>query len=185
MNKAFFFDRDGTLNIDFDYVHLKEEWEWIPGIPETLKKLHDADFRLIVVTNQSGISRGKFSLEQVNELHEWVNRDLYNKVGIQIDAFYIAPWHPDFHKDKDPLLLNERKPGTVLFERAAERFNIDFRKSFMAGDKASDITPALNLGMTPFLVSSRFTNIELLSWAFNNNVVFFPTINEAVQKVFK
>jgi D-glycero-D-manno-heptose 1,7-bisphosphate phosphatase len=81
--------------------------------------------------------------------------------------------------------LNERKPGTVLFERTAERFNIDFRKSFMAGDKASDITPALKLGMTPFLVSSRFTNIELLSWAFNNNVVFFPTINEAVQKVFK
>jgi len=183
LNKAFFMDRDGTLNIDHDFVHLKDEWNWIPGVPQTLKKLHDSGFKLIVVTNQSGISRERFTLEQVNALHEWVNQKLFEDMGFMIDALYIAPWHPDFHHDKDPALLDERKPGTVLFKKAAERFNIDFSQSFMAGDKSSDIKPALELGMTPFLVKSRFTDDKLIDWAKRNNVAFFPTINEAVDEV--
>lgn len=183
-NKAFFLDRDGTLNVDHDYVHLKEEWDWIPGVPKTLKRLHDAGFKLIVVTNQSGISRGRFSLDQAKALHEWVNEQLFSEFGFRMDAFYIAPWHPYFHDGLAQELLNERKPGTVLFKQAAERFDIDFSQSYMAGDKSSDIKPALELGMKPFLVHSRFTDKKLIAWANRQKVAFHPSLVEAVNAEF-
>lgn len=167
--------------MDHDFVHLREEWDWIPGVPETLKHLHDSGFKLIVVTNQSGIARGRFTLDDVNRLHQWVNQRLSDEMGITIDAFYVAPWHPGFHKNHNPILLHERKPGTVLFERAAERFDIDFKQSFMAGDKSSDIKPALKLGMKPVLVKSRFTDEKLLAWAKRKEVSYYSTINEAVR----
>ncbi len=179
-NKAFFLDRDGTLNVDHDFVHKPEEWDWIEGVPETLKLLHNSGYTLIVVTNQSGIARGHFSLEQVESLHRWVNADL-EKMGFQIDAFYIAPWHPDFHAGKDPGLLGERKPGTRLFLDAAEKFDIDFSRSFMAGDKKSDVLPAIELGMTPILIHSRFTTDELISWAESRQIKHHKTLTEAVK----
>ncbi len=177
MHPAFFLDRDGTLNVDHDFVHKPEEWDWIPGVPGKLAELKSAGFKLIVITNQSGIARRRFSLEQVEELHRWVDEDLLRR-GISIDGWYIAPWHPDFHEDKDPELLNERKPGTVLFERAAREHQIDLGKSSMAGDKISDLEPALKLGMKPYMVRSRFETKESRKWAAEHDIPLIESIAE-------
>jgi len=144
--------------------------------------LHKTGYKLIVITNQSGIARGLFSQKKVEELHDWVNAQL-QKLGFQIDGFYISPWHPDFHENKDPALLNERKPGTRLFEKAAELYDIDFSRSFMAGDKKSDLIPALELGMTPVLLHSRFTNNTLLKWAEARQIKHYSTLNEAIEQM--
>lgn len=180
---AFFLDRDGTLNIDHDFVHRPAEWDWIPGVPEALHELRHNGFKLIVVTNQSGVARGHFSLRQVHELHAYAGRQLQAR-GVAIDDWYVAPWHPDFHEGKDPALLHERKPGTALFERAAREHDIDLSRSFMAGDKASDLMPALRLGMKPVMVTSRFMNAELRQWCRQQHIHIYDDLPQAVQQLF-
>lgn len=175
MQPACFLDRDGTLNVDHDFVHQPQEWDWIPGVPEALLKLQQAGYKLIVVTNQSGIARGRFTLAQVHALHEYAGR-LLADTGVQINGWYIAPWHPQFHEGQDPELLNERKPGTVLFERAAKEHQLDLGRSLMVGDKASDLKPALRLGMKPFLVRSRFFSDELAQWCRQHDVPVSETL---------
>ncbi|MCH8485236.1 MAG: HAD family hydrolase [Candidatus Cyclonatronum sp.] len=175
MQPACFLDRDGTLNVDHDFVHRPHEWDWIPGVPEALLKLQQAGYKLIVVTNQSGIARGRFTLAQVHALHEYAGR-LLADTGVQINGWYIAPWHPQFHEGQDPELLNERKPGTVLFERAAKEHQLDLSRSLMVGDKASDLEPALRLGMKPFLVRSRFFSDELAQWCTRHEVPVSETL---------
>ena len=180
---AFFLDRDGTINIDHDFVHQPSEWNWIPGVPETLYKLQRGGFRLIVVTNQSGVARGRFSLQQVHELHAHADR-LLQAYDVRIDGWYVAPWHPDFHEGRDPALLDERKPGTALFERAAREHDIDLSRSYMAGDKATDLEPALHLGMKPVMVSSRFMNDALRQWCSERDITIYDDLPRAVQQLF-
>ncbi len=151
---AFFLDRDGTLNIDYDFVHTPEEWTWCDGAIEAIRWMNENGYKVIVITNQSGIARGKFTRQQVDALHAWVDADL-KKHNAWVDAWYVAPWHPKFHEGLDPVLLNERKPEKGLFLQAAERFNIDFSRSVMAGDKISDLQPAIELGMQAVFIRSR------------------------------
>lgn len=153
--KAFFLDRDGTLNIDYDFVHVPEEWDWCEGAIEALKWMKKKGFLIIVVTNQSGIARGHFTLEQVNFLHGWVDKKLEPQ-GIKIDKWQVCPWHPDFHEGKEKSLLEMRKPATGMFTQAIQQFNIDPNQSFMIGDKISDLQPAIELGITPYYIRSRF-----------------------------
>ncbi|MFW6347758.1 MAG: D-glycero-alpha-D-manno-heptose-1,7-bisphosphate 7-phosphatase [Cyclonatronaceae bacterium] len=180
---AFFLDRDGTINVDHDFVHQPSEWEWIPGVPETLYKLQRSGFKLIVVTNQSGVARRHFSLQHVHELHAYADR-LLQAYDVRIDGWYVAPWHPAFHEGKDPALLAERKPGTALFERAAREHDIDLSRSFMAGDKASDLKPAMELGMRPVMLTSRFMNDELRQWCREKDISIYENLPRAVQQLF-
>jgi len=169
MNKAFFLDRDGTLNVDFDYVHLPSQWQWCEQAVESIRWMNQHGWLTIVVTNQSGISRGKFSLEQVHELHQWVDNEL-KKADAHIDRWMIAPYHPDFHDGKDPSLLHFRKPGTGMFEAAKYEFNIDFSQSVMVGDKISDLEPALKLGIRPFFVRSVHEMNQDRDWIVTHNI---------------
>ena len=174
--KALFLDRDGTLNIDHDFVHKQDEWDWVDGAREKLLSYKNAGYVLIVITNQSGIARDRFTQAQVDELHSWVNEELRKSHNIRFDAFFVAPWHPDFHEGKSPLLLNDRKPATGLFHKAANEFQIDFERSVMVGDKQTDLLPALELGISPFLVKSRFFDDELKLWAEHFNIPILETI---------
>lgn len=163
VHPAFFLDRDGTLNIDHDFVHRPDEWDWCDGAIEAVKRMNDMGFKVIVVTNQSGVARGRFTMEQVNALHAHAEADLARH-GARIDAWYVAPWHPKFHEGLDPALLDERKPGTALFRQAAERFGIDFSRSHMAGDKISDLAPAVELGMKAWFIRSRHEPDQDQAW---------------------
>ena len=179
-SKCFFLDRDGTLNVDYDFVHTPREWTWCDGAMDALVLLKERGFKLAVITNQSGIARGRFTMEQVNRLHDWVNDQLQNDL-IEIDGFYVAPWHPDFHDGKDPGLLDERKPGTVLFRKAAAELGISFEGSCMAGDKISDLLPAMHLGIKPYLIRSRFYTEEIGNWCRQHHILIFDRLLDAVE----
>ncbi len=163
MNKAFFLDRDGTLNEDYDFVHKPEEWTWCKGAVDAIRWMNQHHFKVIVVTNQSGIARGRFGLEQVLKLHDWVDAQL-KKEGAYIDEWCIAWWHPKFHGELDPSLLDYRKPGTRFFTEMIQKYNLDPSKCFMAGDKPSDLKPALELGMQAFYIHSRFHETNDKQW---------------------
>ena len=138
MNKAIFLDRDGVLNDELGhYVFNIDEFVVSEGVPEALKQLKENDFHLIVVTNQSGIAKGKYSEDLVEKCH----KILQEKSGGIIDAFYFSSSHPDY--DTESLL---RKPDSLMIEKSAARFKVDLSQSWMIGDKKRDIEAGIKAG---------------------------------------
>lgn len=182
MQKAFFLDRDGTINVDYNFVHTPEEWTWCKGAVESIRWLNNSGFKVIVVTNQSGISRGRFTTEQVDRLHRWVDSEL-EKVNAYIDEWYIAPHHPE-HDPKLKYPQEDRKPGTGMFDKAAQKYNIDFDQSFMAGDKLTDLQPAVELGITPFFIKSRHESRQDKSWLKKHNIPVHTSLQQALKTQF-
>lgn len=130
MNKAIFLDRDGTINVDYGYVHQPEKFDFIEGVKDTLKELHDMGYLLIVITNQSGIARGYYTKEDVNLLHEQMCSELKG-YGAPVEHVYYCP-----HLSG----CTCRKPLTGMFYQAAEDYNIDMAQSAAVGDKLRDLT---------------------------------------------
>lgn len=183
MHKAFFLDRDGTLNVDYNFVHTPEEWTWCKGAVEAIRWLNNSGFKVIVVTNQSGISRGRFTTEQVNRLHEWVDSELEEE-SAYIDDWFIAPHHPEHDPEPAKYPQEDRKPGTGMFSKAAKKHNIDFDKSYMAGDKLTDLKPAVELGITPFFIKSRHESRQDRSWLKKHNIPVYTSLLQALKKQF-
>ncbi len=146
MNKAVFFDRDGTINVDTGYVHTIEEFRFIDGMPEFIKKWNDWDYKVIVVTNQAGIARGYYTEEDMHALHVYMNQEL-NKIGAHVDAFYFCPHHPDFTGE-----CHCRKPESGMIEQAIKDWDIDVTQSILFGDKQSDIDAGMKCGVKGYLV---------------------------------
>lgn len=182
MNKAFFLDRDGTINVDYNYVHKPEEWTWCDGAIDALRWMNRENFKIIVVTNQSGIARERYTEQHVQSLHEWVDRKLAAQ-NIFVDEWLYAPHHPK-HDPHEKFAPNDRKPGTGMFEKAAAKHNIDFDKSYMAGDKISDLKPAVNLGITPFFIRSRHEPNQDKNWLQKHGISTFDNINQAVSTLY-
>lgn len=181
--KAFFLDRDGTLNVDYDFVHTPEEWTWCDGALKAIEWLNQNDFKIIVVTNQSGIARGRYSLEDVDYLHDWVD-DQLNQKGLWIDDWYVAPHHPRFDPAPHIFDPDDRKPGTGMFLKAIEKHSIDPARSFMAGDKITDLKPALKLGIKPFFIQSRHEKNQDREWLNAHRLLPYPSLLKALQKNF-
>ena len=136
--RGIFLDRDGVINVEKGrYVYKIEDFQVIPGIIEVLSALKDAGYLLIVITNQAGIAKGQYTVADMQACH-----DYFQKVSGQlIDAFYHAPDHPDYSESLS------RKPGSLLFEKAIARFNIDPVQSWMIGNSERDLIPAKKLRM--------------------------------------
>lgn len=151
--KAAFLDRDGTLNDErgLHYVHRVEDFHWINGAREAVRKLNEAGFLVIVVTNQAGIARALYTADDVNRLHDALETDLA-EINAHVDAFYFSPYHLKGIVPEFAIWHEDRKPGTGLFERAIREHEIDPAQSFMVGDKTSDLIPAGKLGMKTALV---------------------------------
>lgn len=148
VNKCILLDRDGVLNYDRkDYAYSPETFRIIPGIPETLRKLKGAGYRLVVVTNQSGIAKGVYTREQMN----WCHEELQRTCNQAIDAFYYAPWHPSVSESLT------RKPGSLMMQRAMARFNVLPEHCWMVGDKERDLIPARELGIPCIRISDEPT----------------------------
>jgi D-glycero-D-manno-heptose 1,7-bisphosphate phosphatase len=143
MNKCVFLDRDGVINVDcVDYTYKVEEFVIIEGVHEALRKLKDAGYLLIVITNQSGIAKGIYDHTDVHLCHDYLQRE----TGHLIDEFYYSPYH-----EKHTASLT-RKPGTLMFERAVAKYNINLAESWMIGDKERDLVPAKKLGLKTILL---------------------------------
>lgn len=156
---AVFLDRDGTLNVDTGYVHTVEGFEWIPGAVNAVRRLNEAGLLVLVVTNQAGIARGYYTEADMHRLHRHVESELA-AAGARIDQFYHAPYHEQGVVPEFTRAHPDRKPGTGMFDRAVREWDIDPERSFMVGDKASDIHPARTLGMTTFLVETGYGKAE-------------------------
>ena len=94
MERAVFLDRDGTINVEKDYLHQINDFEFIPGAPEAIRRLNQAGFLVVVVTNQSGVARGYYTEEDVENLHRHIAREL-EKSGARVDVWMYCPHHPD------------------------------------------------------------------------------------------
>ena len=130
--KAIFMDRDGVINYNRnDYVKSWDEFEFIPGSIEAIKKINESNRILIVITNQSPIGRGIFTHDTLYDIHTRMLDEL-GHLGARIDAIYYCPHHPDDNCD-----CRKPKPGLII--RAANDFNIDLKNSWMIGDSDSDL----------------------------------------------
>ena len=124
MDRVVFLDRDGTLNEEVHYLHRTSDLKLLPGVPEALRMLKEAGYRLVVVTNQAGVARGYYGEEDVKSLHIYMNHILECR-GASIDAFYYCPHHPEHGIGPYKKECSCRKPGTGMFEEAAQRFEVD------------------------------------------------------------
>lgn len=138
MNKAAFLDRDGTINIDKNYLYKIEDFEFVPGAIETMKKLKDLGYLLVIITNQSGIARGYYTEEDYFALTEWMKEVLLSK-GVSIDGIYYCPHLPNAEIEKYKVECTCRKPETGLFYKAAVELDIDIDNSIAIGDKMRDL----------------------------------------------
>lgn len=148
LRPAVFLDRDGSLNADLGFVSRPEDIRWLPGVAAALARLRWADYLLIVVTNQSGIARGYYDVPAMQALHDWMNAELRTQ-GAHIDAFYHCPHHPDISG-----ACTCRKPAPGMLLRAADDWFIDLERSWMIGDKMSDIIAGRAAGCTPILLTT-------------------------------
>jgi D-glycero-D-manno-heptose 1,7-bisphosphate phosphatase len=139
MNRAIFLDRDGTLIAEKNYLCRAEDVEIFPGAGGALKKLSDAGFKLFIVSNQSGVGRGYFTLAEVGRVNEHLARELARD-GVRFEKIYIAPEAPD-----QPSL--GRKPSPQFLFDARDEFNLDLAESFMIGDKLIDLECGWNAGV--------------------------------------
>ena len=134
--KSIFLDRDGVINFDKGYVHKKEDFDFIPEIFDLLKYFKDREFTLFIITNQSGIGRGYYSLGDFNKLNTWMLSEL-EKFDIHIERVEFCP-----HKPTDECIC--RKPKTGMLDQIMKDYDIDLDNSWMIGDKESDINFAKN-----------------------------------------
>lgn len=141
MNRALFLDRDGVINIEKEYLYKIEDFEFIDGIFSLCKYFQEQNYKIIVVTNQSGIARGYYSRDDLHRLTEWM-RQAFLKEGIAIDDLYFCPHYPSVSGECS---CRKPKPGMLL--EAASKHNIDLSHSIIVGDKERDIEAGLNAGL--------------------------------------
>ena len=151
MNKAVFLDRDGTLNEDPGYLGDPDKLFLFPDTGTTLSLLkNEYHFKLIVISNQSGIARGLITEEDVTLVNAELNKKL-SKFNVQIDAFYYCPFHPDFNSEDESVC---RKPSPKMILDAAQEFDIELKASYLIGDSDIDINAAVNAGLKSILVKT-------------------------------
>lgn len=160
---AVFLDRDGTVIQERGYLNHPDALELISGAADAVALLNRSGFKIIVVSNQSGVARGYFPEDLLQSLHQKMSA-LLAKRGARLDAIYYCPHHPcagepPYRKDCDC-----RKPKTGMLERAAEEFPIDVAQSYLVGDKMSDMQTAKNAGCKAVLVMTGYGKGE---WEFN------------------
>ena len=146
MKPIAFLDRDGVLNVDHSYIFTMDRVEWVPGAQSAAELLRSLGYWVIVVSNQSGIARGMATLDQ----YETFERQYLTAFGTPIDAVYYCPHGPDSSCEC-------RKPKPGMLEQAFATFESDRSKSFLIGDKESDILAAVNAGIPGY----RFTGGNL------------------------
>ena len=139
MNRAVFLDRDGTLIAEKNYLHRPEEVEIFPGTGKALRRLSDAGFRLIIVSNQSGVGRGYFTMDDVNRVNIHLVRELARD-AVRMDKIYVAPEAPDQPS-------RGRKPSPQFLFDARDEFELDLSGCYSIGDKLIDLEAGWNAGV--------------------------------------
>jgi len=173
MTKLIVLDRDGVINLDTHYIKTPEEWQPIPGSLEAIAKLHHRGYTVVVATNQSGIGRGFFTEQTLNDIHRKMIHAVHT-CGGHIDNIYYCPHLPDDN-------CRCRKPKTGLFEQIQADYAIDFSTVYAIGDSLRDIQVAQAMNARPILVhtgkgaQTRITHGALLA-----DVPSYPNLWDAM-----
>ena len=147
-----FLDRDGTLNYDSGYIKSSAEFRLLPGVTTALARLKTAGARLVVVTNQSGVSRGLLTLKDLEAIHARL-QGILEQEDAALDAIYFCPHHPDDG-------CRCRKPGTGMVERAISELQLDLNRSYVVGDHIRDVQLARNVGAKAVLLASGHVDAQ-------------------------
>ena len=144
--RAIFLDRDGVINIDHGYVHSVDNFDFIDGIFDVIRTAHANKLKVVVVTNQTGIGRGFYSVQQFHQLTSWMCKEFMN-AGAPIDKVYFSPFHPteglgEYKKDDF-----SRKPNPGMILQAQQELGLDLANSMLIGDKARDIQAGISAGL--------------------------------------
>jgi D-glycero-D-manno-heptose 1,7-bisphosphate phosphatase len=149
MNKCIFLDRDGVLNVERgDYTYLPKDFVLEPGVAGSIRKIKEAGYLAIVITNQAGISRGIYTRRQMEQCHDL----LMEQTSHLIDEIYYSPYHPTVTASLS------RKPGTLMVERAIAKFGINPGLSWFVGDRPRDIECGQRMGMRTVWITQQAEN---------------------------
>jgi D-glycero-D-manno-heptose 1,7-bisphosphate phosphatase len=153
MARALFLDRDGVVNEEVGYLHRVEEVRFVDGIFSLCRTAAGLGYRLIVVTNQAGIARGYYSEVDFELLMEFMRQELRAE-GVELDAVYYCPFHPEHGVGQYRQEHEDRKPGTGMLRRGARELGVELGQSVLVGDRCSDVGAANAAGLRQaFLIS--------------------------------
>ncbi|KAB2842658.1 MAG: HAD family hydrolase [Melioribacteraceae bacterium] len=151
LQHAVFFDRDNTLNYDPGYIGNPDLVKLLPGVPQGITKLkNELDFKIVVISNQSGITRGRITERDVTAVNNKIN-EILRLEGTEVDKFYHCPFHPDFDTEEE---YKCRKPSPQMVFKAAEDLKLDLNKSYFVGDKATDVLCGYNARVKTILIQT-------------------------------
>ncbi len=171
MNKALFLDRDGVINIDKEYIYKPEDLIFTDGITKLIKSAKKKYYKVICITNQSGIARGFFTENDLKIYMTNLNQQLINLIGFPLDAYYYCPHHPFGVIEDYSYVCGCRKPATGLIEIACKDFNIDCSRSIFIGDKFTDLQAAEKMNINQlYFYSKNNTSFDNLSYLYINNL---------------
>ena len=168
---CFFFDRDNTLTKDNGYTYKLEEFEWIEGAPQTLKLLHDLSIPVFIVTNQGGIGRGFFTVNDMIKFHQKLCLEA-ERVGGKIKDIAFCPHHPlaITNKYKTPCSCRKPKPGMIL--NLSKKWKLNLKKSILIGDKKTDVDAGRSAGCLTYKYNNQEKlNIFVLRILKNNKII--------------
>ncbi|NYF78205.1 D-glycero-alpha-D-manno-heptose-1,7-bisphosphate 7-phosphatase [Granulicella arctica] len=145
-SRGLFLDRDGVINEEIGYLNRAEEVRFVPGIFSLCRTAQRLGYKLMIVTNQSGIARGYYTEADFHRLMEWM-RGEFLRESVTIDAVYFCPFHPehgigDYRREHE-----DRKPSPGMLRRGAREFDLSLTQSVLVGDRCSDITAANGAGL--------------------------------------
>jgi D-glycero-D-manno-heptose 1,7-bisphosphate phosphatase len=160
LRPAVFLDRDGTINEQMGYVNHLSRFVLLPGAAQAIRRLNEADVPAVVVTNQSGLARGYFPLSLLEAVHAEMER-LLAAEGARLDGIYVCPHHPEAKVERHRMACRCRKPLPGLLEQAAAELHLDLSRSFMVGDRWSDLECGIQAGAAPVLVLTGYGRGEL------------------------
>ena len=161
MNRAVFLDRDGVITQDPPhYAHRIDQLKLIPKSAEAIRILNKNQFKVVVVSNQSGVARGYYQEKDVEIYNSAMKKEL-EEGGAHIDAIYYCPHYPEADVEAYRIVCDCRKPEPGMLKRAEKDFNLDLKGSFLVGDKIIDIDAGYRAGCKTILVLTGHGNDEL------------------------
>ncbi len=176
--KLVILDRDGVINFDSaQFIKNPAEWKPIPGSLEAIAKLTQAGYRVVVATNQSGVGRGLFDMNTLNQIHEKMHKALFT-VGGRIDAIFYCPHAADSECDC-------RKPKPGMFKRISDTFNADLTGVPAIGDSLRDLQAGVSLGCKPILVLTGKGEKTKAEGNLPDGTLEFADLSEAVEWILR
>jgi len=158
--RAVIMDRDGTVCEEVGYVNHVDRIRLLPRSAEAIRRLNEAGFQTVIITNQAGVARGYFDEPLIDEVHDKV-RQMLAEGGARVDGIYYCPHHPEAGQPPYRKACDCRKPRPGMLLRARDEMGIDLRSSFMVGDSMRDVGAGKSVGATTVLVKTGYGKGEL------------------------